>query len=123
MYALATSGAISGINACVLPRTLPSGETNPSHTFWQSCWRRALDAWDARTAESVQSVAVGVRVATWNVGEVRPGRDSIKRVLGVADNLDRCVPVPSPSHSPAPGSLAATPCHFECNASRASDAL
>lgn len=94
MYALAKSGAISGINACVLPKTLPSGATNPGHTFWQGCWRRALDAWEAQTAESVESVAVGVRVATWNVGEVRPGRDSIKRVLGVADNLDRCAPLP-----------------------------
>eukprot|EP00892_Ulva_mutabilis_P009120 jgi/Ulvmu1/6580/UM003_0217.1 len=89
LYALARSGAVSGVNACVLPKTLPSGAANPGYAYWQSCWRRALEAWKARADVSVESVAVGVRVATWNVGEVRPGRDSIKKLLGVSADLDK----------------------------------
>lgn len=97
MYALARSGAISGINACVLPKTLPSGKTHPSHPFWQACWRRTLDEWETRSPESVENVAVGVRVATWNVGEGRPGRDSIRKLLGVAADLDKCATNTCPS--------------------------
>lgn len=92
MYVLAANGAITGINACIVPRALKRTEdVDERYTFWKAAWLKALEAWGEKSHKSVHLVPMGVRVCTWNVGETRPGRDSLQHILGVHPGTERCV--------------------------------
>lgn len=91
MYVLAVNGAITGINACIVPRALKRAEeTDDRYTFWKAAWLRALDVWREHAQRSVDVIPVGMRVCTWNVGETKPGHESLQRILGAFPGTKRC---------------------------------
>ena len=94
MYVLAANGAITGVNACVVPRAKGAAADGGGdrHLFWKAAWLRALEAWREHAARSVEVVPVGLRVCTWNVGEARPARDSLQHILGAFPGTKRCEP-------------------------------
>ena len=93
MYVLAANGVISGINACLVPRSAKrggDGDGGERHGFWKAAWMRALEAWREHAPRSVDVIPVGLRVCTWNVGETKPGRESLQRILGAYPGTKRC---------------------------------
>jgi hypothetical protein len=83
MYVLAVNGALTGINACIVPRAIKRGEeTDDRFAFWRAAWLRALEAWREIAQHSVQLVPLGLRVCTWNVGETKPSKESLQRLVG-----------------------------------------